>query len=183
MTKKILAPILAVALLFSGCQTIGNFNDNQIVTAVTLATKIGMDQVPAAHKQAVNDILYRVSTNLRQLTSDPTPEQLGNILTDSIPADIRAKYSEALTFVVPLVVSNYKIYYDKFAGNHAKLIQVLNDIATGIQSALVQVRTASVGRCNFVEMTQGEIANQKEFRQYLTEVAKNLDKELAIVSK
>jgi uncharacterized protein YceK len=138
MIKLIIAPVLAVALLLSGCATVGQFTNTEVITAVAVATSVGLKQVPAAHKAAVISILNIVATDLGTLTSNPTPQQLGDLLTNSIPADIRAQYSEAITFVVPLVVANYQIAYDKYATNQTKLIQVLNDIATGIRSGIIQ---------------------------------------------
>lgn len=88
---------------------------------------------------------HQVAVYVKQIAGDvrvvavqsPTPDVLMSVLQqaiDKVPSD----YRDLATFVAPLVVAEYKNYYDKFASDHQKLIQVLNDIATGLESAAAQ---------------------------------------------
>jgi predicted cobalt transporter CbtA len=139
--KYILAPILAFALCLQGCATF-NPTDAQISTATSVATATGLRLVNLPNRAKIaNYVVLYVATPLKSITGDPTPEELTNLLVGAIPSNIKSDYPELVAFVVPIVISNYQLLYNKYANDTAKIKQVLNDIAYGLESGAAPFRS------------------------------------------
>ena len=137
MKKILFAKIMVSALLFTSCSTLQQypvFNDSTITTAVSVGTATGLRFVNATKRTAIANYLYTYSGALRTITGNPTPEQLTQQINAFIPADVKTNYPEIVAFAVPLIVTNYEWAYSKWGNNGQKLYQVLNDIATGIET-------------------------------------------------
>lgn len=109
------------------------FSDTQIVTAVSVATAVGLRPItPPERRTAIANYTDYYASLLYTVTGNPTPAQLTTLLTNAIPANVREQYPELVSFVVPIIVSNYELLYAKYGANRA--VQILNDIATGLEA-------------------------------------------------
>jgi hypothetical protein len=57
------------------------------------------------------------------------------MLVNAIPPQVREQYPEIENYIIPAVVTVYEEFYKKFSGDHKRLLQIINDIATGIEAA------------------------------------------------
>lgn len=127
------------ALLCSSCTTVSNLSDSQIVAGVTLGANAGFRAITGSKRHDIANYVKIAAGTVKVYSSQaPTPTQLSDALNAAIPQQYRDKYSTEISFVIPLVVSEYKTYYDKFSTDHQKLVQVLNAIATGLEAAASQ---------------------------------------------
>jgi hypothetical protein len=101
---------------------------------VSVATATGLEAVNTHNRTRIANYLYTYAGALRTITGTPTPDQLVAILNGFIPADIKAQYPEIVAFAIPIIVQTYEWAYAKYGQNSVKLAQVLNDIATGIET-------------------------------------------------
>lgn len=137
--KKLTASLLAVMFLV-GCKTAPQVSDTQITLASALAARITFTLIGPSHQKAVAGYMYFISTDLYALTDAPTPDGLTQIILNSIPASDLARYPEIKTLVIPAISDTYKAYFNQYAANQSKLIQVLKDIASGLQSIAAQYK-------------------------------------------
>lgn len=131
--KKLISVILSGAMLAS-CATY-QFTDLQITGAATLAARGALAVVPSANKAAVKNYMFYIATTVRTLSGDATPQQLSDLLLNSLPPDVKAQYPELVSVIIPAVVDVYSTFYNQFQTDHTKLLKILNDIATGIEAA------------------------------------------------
>jgi len=121
--------------MLAGCGKNVQFTDLQITGASAAAARGALLLVPADKKAAVKSYMYSIAGAVRTLSGDATPEQLNDLLINSIPEDVRNQIPELVDIIIPAITSVYKTYYNQFSTDHARLLQILNDIATGIEAA------------------------------------------------
>lgn len=137
MKKYLITLSLIPALLFSGCAMFQSAvsSDAAITSAVTVATTAGLRLIPnASERNRIANYVDVGASALRTVTGTPTPQDLSDLIVKYIPTSIKDQYPEVVAFLVPLVVSQYKSAYDKYGSNAAKVYQILNDIAVGLES-------------------------------------------------
>lgn len=135
--KRFISTIMAVALLV-GCATV-TFSDLQITGAATVGAKAALYAIPTAQKAAVKNWMFYIATKARTLSGNATPQELNDLLVSSIPANILTEIPELKAVVIPAIVDVYKTFYDQFSTNHTRLLQILNDIATGVEAAAASI--------------------------------------------
>jgi hypothetical protein len=137
--KKLTA--LALTLLLLGCGGGGGGfqpSDAQITIAVQVGTSAAFQYAikDSAKRTAIANYVSYASRIVRAATGKESPDDLGKALTDAIPENVRTQIPEIATMVVPLVVSVYQTAKDRYGSDYAKIYAVLNDIATGLDSAV-----------------------------------------------
>jgi outer membrane PBP1 activator LpoA protein len=135
--KKLIPLILAGALLASCATSNIQFTDLQITGVAAAAGRGALLLVPQAKRDEVKNWMMFVATKVRTLNGG-TPQQLNDLLTQSIPANIQSQIPELGSLIIPAIVSTYSGFYSKFSSDHTRLVQILNDIATGVESAASQ---------------------------------------------
>jgi hypothetical protein len=131
--KKLIAPIVAVALFLNGCATY-QFTDLEITGAATLGARAALLAVPGNDQTSVKNWMMYIATRLRTLTGNPTAAELTDMLVSSIPPQYLTSLPELKTIVIPAVVDVYETLYQKY-GASLGAIKILNDIATGVEAA------------------------------------------------
>lgn len=135
--KNLITVKIALAFLMVSCtkqEVKTTLNDSFVVSAVSIATKIGLTQIKQPNQTVVANYLDSYAVSLRTITGTPTPEELTAIVNGFIPANIKAQYPELVTFAVPLIVTNYQALIEKYGNNTQETYHYLNLIATGIES-------------------------------------------------
>jgi hypothetical protein len=138
--KYLASLVLSIAILFQGCALVNYIPDSVITAAITYGADAGFKFLQSQNRAEVADWVYYVAHLLRTSTA-LTPDQLGKAIYDSIPASIKTQFPGLVSYLIPKIVSVYKTYYDKYAGNNSKLVQILNDIAQGLENAASQYKT------------------------------------------
>ena len=110
--KRILLSFTVVALL---CSCSGTLTDTVITTAATVGATTGMRFIPAAKQAEVAKYADYVATILRTLTGPLTAAQLTTAINNAIPASVRADVPELLTFLTPVIVTQYQNLYAKYS--------------------------------------------------------------------
>ena len=136
--KKLLIPILSVSLLIAGCKTAPT--DTQITLASALAARVSFTLIPASHRQPVAGYMFYAGSVIYALTDSPTPDGLTQLLLNVVPANDLASFPEIKTLIIPAVVDVYTSYYNQYSGDHTKLLKILQDIASGVQSIAAQYK-------------------------------------------
>ena len=133
---KLVATALC-AVLF-GCASFQSiqWTDATITAAVSFGTTEGLKYAvkDSAKRTVVANYINNYAGGLRTVTGTPTPQALLAWITSFIPANIRQQYPELEAIVIPVVSSIYGQAYAKFGADHVKIYQILNDIATGLES-------------------------------------------------
>ena len=134
MKKILLIPALA---LLVGCKG-GNLpvSDAFITASISAGTSAGLKLAikDDAKRIVIAKYLNNYAGALRTITGNPTPDQLSAQLMAFIPSDVQQQYPELSSFAVPLIVSFYQWAQQKYGTNTAQYQQVLNDVATGIET-------------------------------------------------
>src|SRR5437016_5300246 len=107
--QKQIASVL-VALLLVSCASIPSSVVNTgIVVGVTTALRFAVTN--PTKRAAISNYIDVYAGALRSITGSPTPEQLTAQINAFIPASVKASLPELLTFITPLIVSNYEALY------------------------------------------------------------------------
>lgn len=138
MKKLIIAKILATAVLLNGCAAFQNvqWSDATIAASVSFGTAEGLRLAikDSAKRTVIANYITVYATALRSVSGVPTPDNLLATVSQFIPANIRQDYPELQATVFPVITAIYGQYYTQFAGDHAKIYQVITDIASGLES-------------------------------------------------
>ena len=130
--KKLIA-VGAVCALLIGCGG-GEVNDQLIINGTSIAVSTGLAQVKnAEQRHMIANLLQGYAPGLRTITSNPTPDQLAQLIDQYTPADIKEKYPEAIAFATPLVVNAVETALSTFGKNNANVVKIVNDVATGLE--------------------------------------------------
>jgi hypothetical protein len=138
--KKIIPLLTSSFLLLTflpGCATTNiQWTDTTITAAVSFGTTEGLRLAikDSAKRTEIANYITTYAGALRSISGTPTPDALLAAITQFIPASIRQQYPELQSIVFPVISSVYGQVYAKFGADHAKIYQVLNDIATGLES-------------------------------------------------
>ena len=130
--------MLTAGAILAGCASNIQFTDLQITGAATAGTRVALMAIPEAKREPVRNWMFYIATRVRTLSGDATPQQLNDLLVGSIPQKDLDQIPELKSVIIPAVVSVYQVFYAKFSSNHTRLLQILNDIATGIEAAASQ---------------------------------------------
>ena len=128
MKKYFLALVTALVI---GCGTVPAPTNSLIQFGITIGMQYAIPN--EATRTAVANWADTIAGGLRTVTGAPTSQELTAYLLTFIPADVRTKYPEIGTLVMPYVVSVYEAARQKYGADAAKLYPVLNQIATNIE--------------------------------------------------
>ena len=127
---------LALASLTNSCSKTPEWvNETTLTTAIAVGTKAGLTLVKNdENRTRAADYISVGASALRAIAVAPTPQGLTELINSYIPENVKTDYPEVIGFVVPIVVSQYKSFYDQYSGNNEKLIKILGDIANGLDA-------------------------------------------------
>ena len=142
LTKSILAVLTAVALFTTACTNL-SVTPAQTQVAISFAIQTGL---PVAVKDKakltqIANYAYVYAHALRTITGTPTPAELSAHLEAFIPVDVRKKYPELSTYLLPLIVEQYQKAYERNKNSVAKTYAFLNSIAYGIENGVAKYVT------------------------------------------
>ena len=130
---KQLIAVAAVCALLVGCGG-GEVNDQLIINGTSIAVSTGLAQVKnTEQRHMIANLLQGYAPGLRTITSNPSAEQLAQLIDQYTPADIKEKYPEAIAFATPLVVNAVETALSTFGKNNANVVKIVNDVATGLE--------------------------------------------------
>src|SRR5216117_865596 len=139
--------IVATIVLFSGCASFQNiqWSDATIIAGVSFGTTEGLKLAikDSAKRTAIANYINTYAKGLRSISTAPTPDALLAEITEYVPANIKQAYPELQSIVFPVVSSIYGQAYQKFGSDHAKIYQVLSDIASGLETGSLPYVTHS----------------------------------------
>src|SRR5437762_10292054 len=142
--KKLISLVAASVVLASCNFTVSN---DQITSAVSIGTSAALHYAikDTAKRTVIANYTQYIATVVRTVSGTPTPDQLTALITQSVPANVRANYPELLSLVAPVVVSAYQLAYDKYGADAQKLWPVLNAIALGLENGTAPVTSNPTG--------------------------------------
>jgi hypothetical protein len=137
--KIAVTSLLAASLLSCGGTGGGGISDTLIITGTSIgvSTYLGHGISDPTRRTAIANLGSGIAGSLRSVTTSPPPtaDQLSAVIIANIPENLRTQYPEVVSFVVPLVIQGYTLAIQQYGGtNQQKVYQILNDIATGVET-------------------------------------------------
>ncbi len=130
--KIILAVLASLSLL--GCGV--TIPDQAIDTGISLGVSTGLRLAikDDAKRTVVADYIDVGAHSLRTVVGNPTPEELGELMTKWIPENIKQEYPQVISFLVPTVITVYQSAVAKYGKDSQKVRDLLGRIATDLEN-------------------------------------------------
>lgn len=135
--------ITLITVLCLGLLSCQGVNDQLIINGVSVGTSTGLSLIKDAEvRVVVANYLQAYAPGLRTITSKPTAEQLAAMIIQYTPQSVQDQYPQVVAFATPLIVNAVLSYLAAYGDDQKTVIQVVNDIATGLELGSAGARNA-----------------------------------------
>jgi hypothetical protein len=115
-----------------------SLTDAQIHSGVAIGTGLAFRYVlkDDTKKQLVAQYVSAIAGVARAATGTETPEQLAQMITARVPANVLADIPEIGTIVIPQVISFYTAARSQFGEDYKAIYSRMNAVASGLEEGV-----------------------------------------------